>query len=134
MLFLLILSLINYINSSKILNEETDFMIVGFSTNMSGVYVSDTKCNYQSCQQIICNVLANTTSSYVLMYTYIKVKSCPKLSGQLKVNMINFILDDKFIMHMPSVCHYMSDCIMMACDSFKLTTRALSMTFTGECL
>lgn len=115
-------------------SQSTNFMISGLSTNMSFVYVTENNCNYFSCQSIICDILHNTTSAYIVLSPIKKITSCPKIPFNFNVNMISFVFNQKGQMLSPNICNTIGDCITKACNSYLSSKESFLMAFTGQCL
>lgn len=117
--------------------KDMKFTAVGLSTNFTIIYMHNRYCNYDSCQQVICEILLNTTSSYVVLNPNYNISSCPKtLPNNINVNMINFIVDEKENMILPNSCNNLGSCLINSCNSYisnsKLNPGVLA--FTGTCL
>lgn len=114
--------------------QNTDFIVVGLSTNMSIIYTEENIYDFNSFQLIICNLLANTTANYIGLFPINNIKSCPKLPPNFKVNIINSILDTEMKKLSSSSCYTIGDCIMNNCQNFLSSKESFLMVFTGQCL
>lgn len=134
-MILLIFGLFLFLDINAQINMK--FTVVGLSTNFTIIYVHDRYCDYNSCQQIICGVLSNTTSSYVVLDPNANLSSCPKtLPNNINVNMINFIVDGKQNMILPNSCNNLGSCLINSCNSYILNPKLNPglLAFTGTCL
>ena len=114
--------------------KSIDFEIAGISTNMSFIYFNWNYYDYNSCSKIICDILGNTTSAYVIVSPLTKMTSCPNINTNFNVNMISFIFNQKVQMISPNSCNNIADCMMTACNAFISTKDSLGIAFTGQCL
>jgi len=114
--------------------KSADFEIAGLSTNMSFIYFNGNSCNYDNCPKLICNILNNTTSAYIILSPLNKISSCSKIPFNFNVNMISFILNDKMQILLPNSCNTINDCMMQSCNSYISNKNSFLMAFTGQCL
>lgn len=119
---------------SIIFCQETKFMIMGLSTNMTVLYGSKNNCGFLTCQKIICDILNNTTSAYVAIYPIEKITSCPKFSSNFNVNMISFIFKANEQIISPFACYTIGDCMEKSCNLYLSSKESYFMAFTGQCL
>jgi hypothetical protein len=111
-----------------------EFEIIGLSTSLSTIYSDWNYYDYNSCPKVICDVLVNTTSAYVIVSPLKKMTSCPNININFNVNMISFIFNQKGQMLFPNSCNNIADCMMSSCNSLITTKDSLGMAFTGQCL
>ena len=115
------------------LGKTIDFSIAGLSTNMSFVFATEDICTFDTCPKMICDILGNTTSAYIVLSPANKITSCPKTSSSINVNMISFIFNQKGQMTSPFTCTTIGDCMIKICNLFISSKDSFLMSFTGQC-